>query len=127
MKVTVALLVIRVALRLVRFRTLSFPLKRKALLNGKTAPEPEHFASLVEIASRYHVLNPSCLEKALVLFCILRRRGIEADLRIGTVLNEAGLQAHAWVKYRDRVILGGAIEGYAPLCSLNTLDQEWLA
>ena len=44
----------------------------------------------------------NCLSRSLILWWLLRRQGIESDLRIG-VQNEAGrFQAHAWVEYQGR-------------------------
>ena len=127
LKITVAIFVIRIALRLLRFRTISCLFPRMAASEAGIRQDPQELAYLVGLASRYHILNPTCLEKALILYGLLRRRGIEAHLRIGTMLNEAGLQAHAWIECQDRVILGGATQGYVPMCSFNTLDPERFA
>ena len=98
-----------------------------AATEARISQDPQQLAYLVGLASHYHILNSTCLEKALILYGLLRRRGIEAHLRIGTMLNEAGFQAHAWIEYQDRVILGGATQGYVPMCSFNTLDPERFA
>lgn len=52
---------------------------------------------LVESAARYQVLPTHCLERALVLHWLLRRRGIATELCIGVHRQGGGLLGHAWV------------------------------
>jgi transglutaminase superfamily protein len=59
-------------------------------------------AWLVEIAGRCCRPRPTCLAKALVVFALLRRRGLPAELVIGVSKTRAPLEGHAWVE------LGGA-------------------
>jgi hypothetical protein len=40
-----------------------------------------------------------CLEQSLVLWYVLRRAGVEADLKFG--MRQFPFTAHAWVTYRD--------------------------
>jgi len=64
-------------------------------------------AQLVDAAARHGAYRASCLPRSLALWWLLRRRGIEGDLRIG-VRKEAGqIQAHAWVEYRGAVLNDG--------------------
>jgi hypothetical protein len=73
-------------------------------------------AYLVEITARYHVLKFTCLQKALVLYRFLKRKGVEVELVIGVMKAEERLVAHAWLEYHGRVIGGGpAVDRYAPL------------
>jgi hypothetical protein len=61
-------------------------------------------ARLVEAAARRGPYRASCLPRSLALWWLLRRQGIESDLRIG-VRKEAGLfEAHAWVELRGLVL-----------------------
>ena len=59
-------------------------------------------AWLVEIAGRFCLPRPTCLAKALVVFSLLRRRGLPAELVIGVSKTQGPLEGHAWVE------LGGA-------------------
>ncbi|HEY9302564.1 MAG TPA: lasso peptide biosynthesis B2 protein [Phormidium sp.] len=61
-------------------------------------------AKLVEIASRYGLYKPNCLQKSLLLWWLLQRRGIETELRIGVRKQEEILEAHAWVEYQGCVL-----------------------
>ena len=55
-------------------------------------------ARMVRAAARHGLGNPSCLEESLVLAHLLRRQGIEAQLRIGVKKNIPKFEAHAWVE-----------------------------
>lgn len=71
---------------------------------------------LVEVAGRHAPGGPSCLNRALVLSWILRRRGVPTTLRIGVSRDGGGLEAHAWLEGEGQVILGpGEGERYHPL------------
>lgn len=72
------------------------------IFGGRTRKEisipADRLAHLVGIAGRHHLHPMTCLPRSLALQALLRRHGIEADLRIG-VRREAGeLRAHAWVE-----------------------------
>ena len=56
-------------------------------------------ARLVESASRHHLRPMTCLTRSLALQALLRRQGIEADLRIGVRREDGLLHAHAWVEH----------------------------
>jgi len=53
---------------------------------------------MVRAAARNGLGNPSCLEESLVLAHLLRRQGIEAQLRIGVKKDAPKFEAHAWVE-----------------------------
>ena len=57
---------------------------------------------LIRYLAKHGPYQGNCLSQSLVLWWLLRRRGIEVDLRFG-VRTEAGqLQAHAWVEYQGQ-------------------------
>jgi hypothetical protein len=59
-------------------------------------------AWLVEVAAHRCLPRPTCLAKALVVFSLLKRRGLAAELVIGVAKTQRPLEGHAWVE------LGGA-------------------
>jgi hypothetical protein len=63
-------------------------------------PHALQTARLHAAAARHLFFHTNCLERALVLAFLLRRRGIAAELRFGARKEAAGLEAHAWVEYR---------------------------
>ena len=52
---------------------------------------------LARIAGRYVPTNGSCLRQSLLVWWLLRRKGVPAELRIG-VRTQEGFTAHAWVE-----------------------------
>jgi hypothetical protein len=74
----------------------------------------------VEAAAR-HIPASSCLSKALAAQALLTRHGHASQLMIGVAKDEAsGLEAHAWVTFQDRVLIGGPQTGrYTPLLNLG--------
>lgn len=74
---------------------------------GDRADAMEHArrcAATVSIAARHGLVKANCLPRSILLWWLLRRRGIEADVQIGVRLSDRGLEAHAWVE-RDGVVL----------------------
>jgi len=59
---------------------------------------------LVDVAARNLPWQPSCLPRSLVLWFLLRRRGVPAELRIGVQKFQHQLKAHAWVEVDHRVV-----------------------
>jgi hypothetical protein len=74
-------------------------------------------ARLVALAARHGPTRSACLAQTLVLWALLRRRGIDAELRIGVAKTAARLDAHAWVEVRGRAVSGdGDVPGrFRPL------------
>jgi hypothetical protein len=57
-----------------------------------------------------------CLVQALAGQRMLRRRGIASRIVVGTARHTDGrLDAHAWLVWGDRVVLGGDIARFEPL------------
>jgi hypothetical protein len=74
-------------------------LRRKLVSEATmTLPDIQALGSLVNIAAR-HTLGPrTCLTRSLLLGWLLRRRGVDSQLRIGVRLTKGALDAHAWVE-----------------------------
>jgi Transglutaminase-like superfamily len=75
-------------------------------------------AWLVQAAARYFAGRDSCLSQSLVLWWLLRYRGMAAEVRVGARRHADGLQAHAWVEYRGRVLNDRGDEG-SPFVSFD--------
>ena len=56
-------------------------------------------ARLVEAAGRYGPYRAKCLHKSLTLWWLLRRQGIESQIRFGARKNDRRMEAHAWVEF----------------------------
>ena len=61
-------------------------------------------ARILEATSRHLIFHASCLEQSLVLWWLLARRGIPADLRIGARKEAGRFEAHAWVELGSVVL-----------------------
>jgi hypothetical protein len=59
---------------------------------------------MVDLAARHLPWQPSCLPRSLVLWFLLRRQGVPAELRIGVRKSQQQLQAHAWVEVEGQVV-----------------------
>jgi hypothetical protein len=76
----------------------------------------ERLAALVEAAALREPFRVTCLHKALALYTLLRRSGIEAEFVMGTARAPGGIEAHAWVEHRGAALGGGApTDTFTPL------------
>jgi len=99
----------RIGLRIAGYRRWKSLLSRLSLRNVSVQrageakyvgpANPAHFARIAGSAARNLVFQPTCLERSFGLWWLLRRRGFEADLRIGGRKDGARFEAHAWVEY----------------------------
>jgi len=111
-----ALAVCRVRLHAWGFQKLQRWATRPA--NGDTAVDRLIWA--IEVASK-KTLGASCLCRALALQRLLSRNGHESELRIGVEKNDNRFGAHAWLVYRDKVVIGSVqLEKYELLTAWRT-------
>jgi len=90
-----------IGLRVLGLQRLQDRLQRKPLPTANSLPvdELQRIGKLVNSAA-HHALGPAnCLTRSLYLWWLLRRRGINSQLRIGVRLNQGTLDAHAWVEH----------------------------
>jgi hypothetical protein len=84
-------------------------------------------ARMINAAGRHAWPGSTCLEKSLALWWLLRRQGIESELRIGARKLDGKFEAHAWVE-RERIAVNEPQEGhrhYAPFNeSLSSVPLE---
>lgn len=84
-------------------RLAEFSRMRAALPSRGT---PDTWVRSVDRAAAYGLLRPNCLQRSLVLWLLMRRRGFEPDLRIGVAppSSEEGVRFHAWLELDGSVI-----------------------
>ncbi len=111
---------IDLALRTMPFRSLLTCIHRipasllRLPLNTEAAAP--RLAWLVERAAGLSPVNGTCLRQALVLLCLLRRRGQSGLVQIGVARVSGALHAHAWIEQDGQVLLGYAGDNqYTPL------------
>ena len=87
-------------------------LMRWMRLRCPPSSESRHFSEselkalgrVVNAAALYPPWPRACLPRSLLLLWLLRRRGVEAELRIGVRLLGDRLDAHAWVVWQNTPI-----------------------
>lgn len=110
-----ALLVLTAAaLRLLGFRRWQATLARWLPLGRSRDASAPETARLVAGAARRLAGADSCLPEALVLWALLRRHGIDADLRLGVRKRDGRLEAHAWVERGGRALHDAGAAAFAP-------------
>ena len=95
-----------IALRTVGFRRWRRVLESRAIREKTNAPAAEvsvcEIANVVrmeEAAARNLFFDTNCLEQSLVLWWLLQKRGVPADLLIGARKDANHFEAHAWVEF----------------------------
>lgn len=71
--------------------------------------EAERVARAVGRAARHGLVRGPCLSRALLLWRMLNRRGIRAEIRFGVRAGAVVMEAHAWVE-QDGVSLDDGFE-----------------
>ena len=102
------LCVLRAALWVVPFAKVRGAVERSArkCRPSSRRPSVDEVVWTVKVGSRY-VPRATCLTQALAARVMLAREGYDNTLRIGVARGERGqLQAHAWVEYEGRVVIG---------------------
>jgi len=103
-----ALPLIGLGLRLLGLRRLQALLSHWPLKKPRGVPQEQIITvaqaqgRLVQVAARHGLYRPTCLPQSLALWWLLRRHGIEANLRIGVKSVDSGLEAHAWVELQGQ-------------------------
>ena len=112
-------------------RVLGYSRSRRWLLGAShDATRHDHVeaartARLVRGAAAWSLPRPSCLTRSLVLERLLRRSGLEAELRIGVERPDGAFAAHAWVEHAGVPLSEPEVvdERYAVLASAQP-DRE---
>jgi hypothetical protein len=79
-------------------------------LDASQREAAETIARMTAAAARNFFFDTSCLERSLVLWWLLRRRGIAAELRIGARKEFERFEAHAWVEVDSAVLNDASAE-----------------
>jgi len=61
-------------------------------------------ARMVSIAAAHTFFQSSCLDRSVLLWALLRRRGIDSDLFLGVRRDPGNFEAHAWVEINGAVL-----------------------
>ncbi len=69
--------------------------------------EAERVARAVRLAATRGPTQGTCLSRALLLWRMLNRRGIPAEVRFGVRAGDSDMEAHAWVEQGGRSLDDG--------------------
>jgi hypothetical protein len=81
--------------------------RNSRFLETDTLNIAKRIARLEVVTAANLFFRTSCLEQSLVLCRLLRRRGVNATLRIGARKEADRFEAHAWVEMAGNVVDGG--------------------
>jgi hypothetical protein len=93
-----------------RFKGLSFTqrwlgARMRDIRSGDDTTEAIRYARAVRLAAEHGAGETVCLPRSLVLWALLRRRGMKAELRIGVSVASIGPRRfHAWVEHNGTVV-----------------------
>ena len=99
-----ALPLIEAALRLFDYQRTQRWLERHSRLAGSRHASPgdlsaaQDLANLASIAGRHGAIKATCLRQSLLLYWLLRRRGLDPQLILGVRTQDGVFDAHAWVE-----------------------------
>jgi len=100
------LLGFRVALRTRPFTSVEKAARVPLAKNGATEQDPQEPSArliwCVDAAANNHLVPMRCLERSLTGQRMLRKRGIDAELKIGVQKQGPELEAHAWLELDGR-------------------------
>ena len=103
---------VSLAIRLFSFRRTQMALLR-ALPAGKIPGQNfdarwvHQTVRMVRAAADHGPFHGNCLRQSVALWWLLRRQGIDSELRIGVRKTDARLEAHAWIEWRGRALNQG--------------------
>lgn len=81
----------------------------------------QRLAQLADIAGRRGAITATCLRQSLLVYWLLRRRGLAPELKIGVRKEQSAFDAHAWVELR------GVALGQTNLVHSPFPDRDWSA
>jgi len=97
--------VIEIGLRVAGFKRICSCLRHVAKttrLTENSAAEIERHRRLLFLFHQQLPFAGGCLARALTLWCLLQRKGIDTDLRFGLRRDDGALAAHAWVEHQGQ-------------------------
>lgn len=126
---------IALSLRFVRFQRVQAALANLSRPSSTTAIPAEGsdfpteittICRSVRVAARQYRGRFTCLPQALLLWWLLRRWGITADLRLGGRRIEQMFEAHAWVEYNGQSLETEtqAVASFVPFDTVTNPERQ---
>ena len=94
---------------------------KSSLSQSEQLKHAESIARMVTAAANHGLYRTNCLKIALTTWWLLKRKGIEAKLKIGTNIGSGKFSAHAWIEHQDTILIEGpgVREHYSTLYVFN--------
>jgi Transglutaminase-like superfamily len=96
---------VTIALRALSFRNTRALLARlgssprtRVADKGERMEDLSRASYLVSLAAKHAIIPATCLPRALTLWWLLNRRGVEVELRVGMRISVGRLESHAWIE-----------------------------
>ncbi len=88
--------------------------------------EVRQIARMVSVAATRGLFKAQCLPQAITLWWMLGLIGVMSTVRLGIYKKEGLVEAHAWVLYNDRVVIGESemLDDFTPLLDVNIERRE---
>src|SRR5436309_389524 len=107
--------IVAVGLRAIGMRRMQAALaklsSRATCRAASDATQAKEIARLVSIAARHGPYRARCLPVALALQWLLRRHGLDAELRLGVRKKDGRVEAHAWIEHQGIPLIDSADMG----------------
>lgn len=99
-------------------RALDFlsPLAKPRAADADDLHRADRLAQLVSVVGQEGLVGVSCLRQALLVYLLLRRRGLAPDIRFGVRQGSLAVEAHAWVEVDGHEIGAGSMQ-HLPMAS----------
>ena len=75
-----------------------------ARVTAESLQSARRTARMVAAPAKEGIVHGKCLEQSIVLWWLLLRKRMPAELRIGARQSEKGFEAHAWVEVEGNIV-----------------------
>ncbi|MEZ5428366.1 MAG: lasso peptide biosynthesis B2 protein [Pyrinomonadaceae bacterium] len=86
------------------FRILQFFQKRRPANPANRLKTVRRYQNYLNLFHKQFPFLGKCLAGSLALWFLLRRKGIETELRFGVKKEDEKLLAHSWIEYRGKLL-----------------------
>lgn len=105
MRIAFVVPLVEISLKLVGFNQIVNFLHRFSNFNGTVQNQSNEVKRYKRLLFLFYAKFPfagKCLARSIALWFLLKRKGIETDLRFGMKKENGKLLAHAWVEYKGK-------------------------
>lgn len=72
----------------------------------------------IVVSARY-IPRATCLVQALAGFILFSKYGYDTSIKIGVLTENGEFEAHAWLEYDDKVVLGESEKGFKTIMDIG--------